>query len=132
MAFVSASVCWLTVVVTTPASSEASATKAGLLDAVDETLQSSVILVVPALTPAIKVPTTCPVPEVTLTLQGGPATRATVVAEARVPAPTVKPPMSATDTDATTRMDENLERIDPEVPLYLFIIFIFLHPCCWR
>jgi hypothetical protein len=53
-----------------PARSEVSATNAGSSAGVDETLQSKLTFVDPALTPAIKVATTAPVPAVIFTVQG--------------------------------------------------------------
>jgi len=95
-----------------------------LLAAVADASQSKRILVVPAVTPAITLPTTAPVPALTLTVHGGPDTLAIELAEATALETAVKPPMSATDTDATTNTDENLARNERDVPLFLFVTFM--------
>jgi hypothetical protein len=127
IALVSASACWLPFVLTTAARSEVSATKAGLLDGVDDTLQSKVILVVPALTPTITFPTTVPVPAVTVALQGAVFARGNALAEAGEIEPAANPPINAADADATTRNAENRDRIDREVPSLLFLLIICFH-----
>ena len=128
MALESASVCWFTVVVTTAARSEVSATNAGLLDALEEMSQSKVTLVVPALTPAITFPTMTPVPPVMDTLHGAVLTRGDALAEAGEIEPAAKPPTNATDADATTKYFESLARSDRGARSCLFIIFICSHP----
>jgi hypothetical protein len=57
-------------------------------------------------------------------VHGGPDTLAIELAEATALETAVKPPMSATDTDATTNTDENLARNERDVPLFLFVTFM--------
>ena len=67
-------------------------------------------------------------PAVTLTLQGAVTIRGNELAEAGEIELATKPPISATEADATTSNDVNRERIDRVSLLFLFAISYF-YPC---
>jgi len=125
---VSASAACVTDDVPTAERREPSATNPGLVDEVDEVLQSNLIVVDPAVTFDMRSPLIAPVPTDTLTVQGGVETCATALADAEDTGPAATAPSSATQPATTTSSELTVERCDRVALDFLVSLFICFHP----